>query len=36
MLNYLICPIVQNFFIDFRKKGPVSNFILIGSYIEGA
>jgi len=28
MLTYLICPIVHNLFIDFRKKEPVPKFSL--------
>ena len=28
ILNYLLCPSEQNFFIDFRKQEPVSNFRL--------
>ena len=36
ILNYLLCPSVQNFFIDFRKYEPVSYFRLNSYCIEGA
>ena len=36
MLTYLICPIVKIFFLDYRKREPVSNLGQTGYCIEGA